>query len=151
MSDRSVENDFSTLIGMYSSNDSKELFYPSPFYPCEIIKFNPNIKRYYRNKNISIHLNILLYCLFRFREKYFSGTNVLDLEYIKRIPESPLQVFGIEVDRIFEFFNNLRDNLRKKIVLSRTAGIKTLNFGTIKEEELLKEVYGSTEDESLLL
>ena len=116
ISERSMENDFSTLIGMYSPSEGKELFYPSPFYPCEILKYNQNVKRYYRNKNLAIPPNLLLYCLFRFRDKYFRETNILDLEHIRRIPESPLQVFGIDPDSLFDLFDRLKPNIQKKLL-----------------------------------
>ena len=136
---------------MYSPSEGKELFYPSPFYPCEILKYNPNVKRYYRNKNLNIPGNILLYCLYQFKERNFRDTNILDLDHIRRIPESPLQVFSIEVDRLFELFEKLSSGLQKKITVSRTAGIKTLNFGSTKEDEILKDVYGNNEEGRLLL
>ena len=79
------------------------------------------------------------------------NTNILDLDHIRRIPESPLQVFGIEVDRLFELFEKLSSGLQKKITVSRTAGIKTLNFGSTKEEEILKDVYGNNEEGRFLL
>lgn len=140
-SDRSLENDFSVMTSMYCSEEKKDLFYPSPFLSCEILKFNPHLKRYSRNKDLKIDIHIILYCMLLFRNRYFRDAGVLDLDHLRQIPESPLRVFALETDRIFELSEDISPKIAKKISFSRTAGIKTVSFSNLDETELLNEIY----------
>lgn len=141
VSERSLTNDFSTMMGMYSQGEKKDHFYPSPFLAMELIRYDEHLKKYFRNLQISIPPIILLYLLVVFKNTYFSDTEVLDLDYIRRLPDSPTRIFRLETDAVFEILDHLPANLEKKIQRSRTAGMKTIGLGDLIESSVLKEVY----------
>ncbi|MCB1178265.1 MAG: DUF4007 family protein [Leptospiraceae bacterium] len=105
------------------------------------MQYNRHLKRYSRNVNVSIPPNIFLYCLLLFKNKYFKQTQLLDLDHIYKIPESPFTIFRIELDRFYEMVNSLLPKISKKINISRTAGIKTISLGNLTEVLCLDEIY----------
>jgi hypothetical protein len=141
VSERSISNDFSTMMGMYALGEKKDHFYPSPFLPLELIRYDEHLKKYFRNQNIAIPPVVLLYLLILYKNSYFSDTGLLDLDYIRRLPDSPTRIFRLETDTVFEIFDKLPSHLEKKIQRSRTAGMKTIELGDLDESKVLKEVY----------
>ncbi|HNO25390.1 MAG TPA: DUF4007 family protein, partial [Leptospiraceae bacterium] len=90
---------------------------------------------------LKIDIHIILYCILLFRNRYFRDAGVLDLDHLRQIPESPLRVFALETDRIFELSEEIVPKIAKKVSFSRTAGIKTVSFSNLEETELLNEIY----------
>lgn len=143
ISERSLSNDFSTMMGMYSQGEKKDHFYPSPFLHLELVRYDEHLKKYFRNTTVHIPPMILLYLLLVFKNQYFADTGSIDLDFIRRLPDSPTRIFRLETDRVFEILEKLPAPWNKQIIVSRTAGMKTIGFGNLNESKLLKEVYKS--------
>ncbi len=148
-SEKSLENDYQVLTTMYSKDD-RDLFYPSQFANLGILTFNPHYRRYSRNSNPDLDVHVILYCFLLFRDRLFQGAETLDLENIRNIPESPLRVLKVDLDRFFELSDKLSSKISKKVKLSRTAGIKTIQFFGLTKNDLLSEIYSSEKQTNFL-
>lgn len=152
---RSLESDFNVLTRMYlSTGDTDEkdsIVYPSPFAVLDLLSFNPYQKRFLRNLTPKVTIEIFLYTLYLYKEKYFPDTSILDLDLAKENPHSPFRTFGYSVSRFSEEFDSLKSNIKKKLTYSRTAGIHTLSWKQLLENELLDEVYSGSVKGSLLV
>jgi hypothetical protein len=148
-SEKSLENDYQVLTSMYSKDD-RDLFYPSQFASLGILTYNPHYRRYTRNSNPDLDVHVVLYCFLLFRDRFFQGAETLDLENIRNIPQSPLRVLKMDLDRFFELSDKLSSKISKKVKLSRTAGIKTIQFFGLTKNDLLSEIYSSEKQTNFL-
>jgi hypothetical protein len=148
-SEKSLENDYQVLTAMYSRDD-RDLFYPSQFASLGVLSFNPHYRRYSRSVNPDLDISILLYLFLLFRDRFFRAAETLDLENIRNIAESPLRALKIDIDHFFELSMKLPSKISKKVKLSRTAGIKTIQFFGLTKNDLLSEIYSSEKIENYL-
>ncbi|MCC5815336.1 MAG: DUF4007 family protein, partial [Leptospira sp.] len=100
-----------------------------------------HLKKYFRNTEVAIPPIVLTYLLWLFINTYYHETGSVDLDMIRRIPDSPLRIYRIETDQVFAMMDELPTSISKKIRISRTAGMKTIQMTDLKGSEILKEIY----------
>ncbi|MCB1144825.1 MAG: DUF4007 family protein [Leptospiraceae bacterium] len=150
-SERTLENDFQVLTGMYADTNKTDLFYTSQFADCNLIKYNSHTKRFLRVQNPHINIHILLLTLLQFKFRHFPESSSIDLETCKHYDDFPLRVFRIDSDVLFEQWNHIHRTIEKKIHFERTAGMKNLLFNKLSISELMNEIYQTQSKESLVL
>ena len=106
--------------------------------------------RFTRNRNLPIPAAAFLYCLLDLRQRSFPDAAVLDLEKVAAAEGSPFGAFLLETGQFLELYQDLPAKIRKKIVLSSTAGMRTLQVGNISPRDVLEVAYSERRYVSLV-
>ncbi len=138
-SEKTIDSDFTTLTGMYAKN-SKDYFYPSEFADLNMIQFNLISKRFFRNTDLNISIDTFLYSLFLFKNKFYPNAESLDLDLIARQELSPFKVFRKEINFLFLESEKISPKLSKKIKLTRSAGLKLIQFENIHAKDFISSI-----------
>ena len=130
-----------------SSDDN---FYPSAFAKLGMLSHSKLTARFTRNRNLPIPAAAFLYCLLDLRQRSFPDAAVLDLEKVAAAEGSPFGAFLLETGQFLELYQDLPAKIRKKIVLSSTAGMRTLQVGNISPRDVLEVAYSERRYVSLV-
>jgi hypothetical protein len=141
VSEKSLAKEFSVLTGMYCSDLKRDLFYPSPFLFMNQISYNAHMKTYVRNSSPGIPADVLFYMIYDFQKINYPDSSLLDIDKIRRVSYSPLRIFRLETEDVYQKYSELSQRTAESFHLSRSAGMNLLTIKEVDENKLITSLY----------